>query len=103
MRKTRLPVVYTSITKERIRVGSNEWYKWLRKVKSFRYVSQFHPITVNGLNGNNWYAYRCIAGKLRRRYLGKRQDVDFERLQLVAEELSRPDGEYWNQVSGIGS
>ena len=103
MRSTKLPVVDTCITEDCVRVGSNEWYKWLRKVKSFRYVSQFHPITVNGLNGNNWYAYRCIAGKLRRCYLGKRQDVDFKRLQLVAEELSKPDREYWRKVSGVGS
>ncbi|MDJ0734845.1 MAG: hypothetical protein QNJ47_12380 [Nostocaceae cyanobacterium] len=103
MRRTDLPVVDTCITEDCIHISSEDWYKWLRKVKSFRYTSQFHPITLRNRNKDYWYAYRQFAGKLRQRYLCKTQDLDYERLQLVAEELSKPDWEYWNQISDIGS
>ncbi|MDJ0736723.1 MAG: hypothetical protein QNJ47_22100 [Nostocaceae cyanobacterium] len=40
---------------------------------------------------------------MRQRYVSTTQDLDYEGLQMVAEELSKPDWEYWNQKSGIGS
>ncbi len=103
MRNTKLPVVHTSLADTVIRVGSDDWYDWLKRVKIFRYVSQFHTITVRNPNKGYWYAYRRFAGKSRYCYLGKTKDLNYERLQLMAEELSKPDWEYWNQISGIGS
>ncbi|MDJ0735568.1 MAG: hypothetical protein QNJ47_16150 [Nostocaceae cyanobacterium] len=103
MRNTKLPVVHTSLADNCIRVGSDDWYDWLKKVKAFWYVSQFHTIAVRNGNGNNWYASRRFAGKSRYCYLGKTKDLTYERLQLMAKELSKPDWEYWNQISGTGS
>ena len=36
-----------------------------------------------------WYAHRRLDGKLRRRYIGKPENVTFEQLKAVAFELSQ--------------
>jgi hypothetical protein len=90
MRKTRLPVVEETYAEGTISISSDKWYEWLTKHKSFRYESHlWTAITVRNRERNKWYAYKRRFGKLKEVYVGITQDITYERLQIVAEKLSK--------------
>ncbi|MEG4302581.1 hypothetical protein [Microcoleus sp. D3_18a_C4] len=67
---------------------------WLESIGSFRYepTGDGKPYTVRkeGKNGEYWYGCRKVAGKVRKKYIGKSSEVTVARLEEVAEALEMP-------------
>ena len=101
-----LPIVNNTLAPGKISIGSENWFKWLGKTKSFRY----HPlsdgyyylhsdITVRNRTKDYWYAYRKVNGVQRTFYLGKTTELDYEKLQQAVNELSLNQMEYYKLIS----
>lgn len=97
--------ILTGFSSEPIRVGTQQWYAFLRTGKKFRYEPaqrgsslRFGFSCRNNLIRDNfyWYAYRKVNGKLRQEYIGTNENMDYQRLQDVADRLSLDDYNYWN-------
>jgi HAMP domain-containing protein len=79
-----------------IDVDTQRWQQWLEGVQSFRYVpSKEAPYTARKekskkADGDYWYAYRKVQGKLHKRYIGRSSDLTLDRLEEVASLLSVP-------------
>lgn len=83
-------------------VDSEIWLKWLRElsVVSFHYESDSGKFTARREERSNstndyWYAYRKIKGKLRKVYLGSRDELTGDRLEQVAVEISQSGEDYF--------
>jgi chromosome segregation ATPase len=68
---------------------------WLESIKSFRYepMDGNKPYTVRketGKGGDYWYAYRKVAGRLHKKYVGKTSEIDIDKLEEIAEALNTP-------------
>ncbi len=75
---------------EPIAVGSSLWFEWLATAKkfSFKYPNGgFMAQCELRRNKSYWYAYRRRDGKLFKVYLGKTEELTFERLQQTNMEL----------------
>lgn len=101
-----LPLVKDAIAPGDINLGSEEWFRWLGRVKSFRYCPNSDgyyylraDITVRNRTRNYWYAYRKVNGTQRTFYLGKTSELDYERLQLAVDELSLSSMDYYKLIS----
>jgi hypothetical protein len=72
------------------------WLEWLGRTQSFRYVPSLNaPFTVRKEksrrgDGDYWYGYRKVGGKLHKRYIGKAEDLTVNRLEEVAAQLFIP-------------
>ena len=70
------------------------WLEWLGRTQSFRYVpSENAPFTVRKEksrrgDGDYWYGYRKVGGKLHKRYIGKAEDLTVNRLEEIANRLN---------------
>jgi hypothetical protein len=80
-------------------VGNSEWWEWLNseEAKSFRFECDFgvksygaRKETIKSRSGSFWYGYKRIDGKLRKRYLGKSNELTLERLESIAYDLAKP-------------
>lgn len=80
-------------------VGSQDWWSWLysSEAESFRFECDFgvkgyraRKEEIKARSGSFWYAYKRIEGKLRKRYLGKSEELTLERLESVAYDLAKP-------------
>ena len=70
-------------------VGSHEWWQWVNSegAESFRFECD-HGVKgyrarrefIKSRSGSFWYAYKRIERKLRKRYLGKSDELTLERL-----------------------
>jgi predicted ATPase/DNA-binding CsgD family transcriptional regulator len=74
-------------------VGSDAWYMWLADsgLQSFSFRNALGSFTARRerkRHGQYWYAYRKCAGRLRKAYLGKSEDLTLERLNIVAAMLA---------------
>jgi hypothetical protein len=71
---------------------TERWLQWLETAQSFRYVpeSADAPFTARKEKSDYWYAYRKMAGKLHKRYIGKPGELTLERLEQVASLLNEP-------------
>src|SRR6266487_5977727 len=70
-------------------VGSGAWYTWLadQQIQSFSFRNLLGSFTARRerkRHGWYWYAYRKRAGRLRKAYLGKTEELTLERLNAVA-------------------
>jgi LuxR family maltose regulon positive regulatory protein len=75
-----------------IAIGSPAWYEWLAAegARAFTYRAEaggFSARRERQRNGVYWYAYRRLAGRLRKAYLGRPADLTPERLAAVAASL----------------
>lgn len=72
------------------------WLEWLLNAQSFRYVPPTNaPFTVRKEksrrgDGDYWYGYRKVQGKLHKRYIGKAEDLTVNRLEEIAAQLIIP-------------
>lgn len=66
-------------------LGSDDWFNWLASATSFRYSpkSPNAPFTVRR-EGQYWYGYRKQLGKLHKRYLGKAEELTFDKLEQAS-------------------
>src|SRR2546421_935119 len=74
-------------------VGSGAWYTWLadQQIQSFSFRNLLGSFTARRerkRHGWYWYAYRKRAGRLRKAYLGKTEELTLERLNAVALALT---------------
>jgi hypothetical protein len=84
-----IPESGTSIV---ISEDTQRWLQWLESAQSFRYIpeSSDAPFTARKEKSDYWYAYRKMAGKLHKRYIGKPGELTLERLEEVASLLNEP-------------
>src|SRR4028118_40044 len=80
-------------------VGSHEWWSWVtsNQAGSFRFECDFgvkgyraRKEEIKSRSGSFWYAYKRVDGTLRKRYLGKSDELTLERLESVAYDLAKP-------------
>ena len=73
---------------------------WLESVTSFRFEpsSNSKPYTVRKESGIYWYGCRKVAGKVRKKYIGKSSEVIVAKLEEVAEALEIPPVPRANKV-----
>ncbi len=76
-----------------IPVGSAAWWAWLADAgtTSFSFgagAERFTARRERKAGGQYWYAYRRQAGRLRKAYLGKAEDLTLERLHAAAAALA---------------
>ena len=65
---------------------------WLESIGSFRFEpsGDNKPYTVRKESGAYWYGCRKVAGKVRKKYIGKSSEVSIARLEEIAEALEIP-------------
>jgi hypothetical protein len=78
-------------------VGSHEWWEWVNsdKAESFRFECE-HGVKgyrarkekIKSRSGSFWYAYKRVGKTLRKRYLGKSEELTLGRLESVAYDLA---------------
>ncbi len=75
-----------------VEVGSAAWFDWLEHHKKFKYQGvEGHFLAQCEPRRNHvcyWYAYRRLAGKLSKAYLGKCENLTKERLEQIGLSLS---------------
>ncbi|HET8842709.1 MAG TPA: LuxR C-terminal-related transcriptional regulator [Ktedonobacteraceae bacterium] len=77
-----------------VEVGSQQWYSWLSDEgnSSFFFVNEAGSFTARkekrARGGWYWIAYRSRGGKLAKTYIGRSEDLTFERLCEVTSLLS---------------
>lgn len=74
-------------------VGTDAWYTWLmdQHIQSFSFRHPLGTFTARRERKRQswyWYAYRKRAGRLRKVYLGKTEDLTLERLNAAATFLN---------------
>jgi hypothetical protein len=106
MRKTNLPTIldsseYLKIEEGKmLKIGNPKFFEWLDNPdnRSFRFIAgdagtqsfTARKETSKKGEGDYWYGYRRVEGKLHKRYIGKREDVTLQRLKDVAVALKSP-------------
>lgn len=90
-----------------IEVGSTFWFSWLKEpdVKSFSFECVYGKFTARKeeratSKHEYWYAYRKLAGKLRKVYLGTSEELSNSRLEIVATEIGQPAKDYYYSRKG---
>jgi chromosome segregation ATPase len=80
----------------RLEVGLAHWWDWLEsdEAKSFRFecdhgVKNYTARKERVKDLVVWYAYKSVENKLRKRYIGKSDQLTQERLELVAYDLEK--------------
>ncbi len=76
---------------------------WLESIGSFRFEpsGDSKPYTVRKEAGIYWYGCRKIAGKVRKKYIGKSLEVTVTRLEEIAEALEVSPAPQANKVAEI--
>jgi chromosome segregation ATPase len=79
-----------------IEVGLAQWWDWIEsaQAKSFRFecdhgVKSYTARKERVKDLEVWYAYKSVGGKLRKRYIGKSDQLTQERLEIVAYDLEK--------------
>jgi len=73
---------------------------WLESIGSFRFKpsSDSKPYTVRKESGIYWYGCRKVAGKVRKKYIGKSSSLNVAKLEEIAEALEIPPVPRANKV-----
>jgi hypothetical protein len=76
---------------------------WLESRGSFRFEpsSDSKPYTVRKESGIYWYGCRKVAGKVRKKYIGKSSEVTVANLEKIAEALEIPPVPRANKVAEV--
>lgn len=76
---------------------------WLETISSFRFEpsDDSKPYTVRKESGIYWYGCRKVAGKVRKKYIGKSSEVTVVRLEEIAEALEIPPVPRVNKVAQV--
>ena len=76
---------------------------WLESIGSFRFEpsGDSKPYTVRKEAGIYWYGCRKIAGKVRKKYIGKSLEVSVARLEEIAEALEVSPAPRANKVTEV--
>lgn len=74
-----------------LRIETPEWFAWLAESGRFSYCGENGKFTAQSevrRRQSYWYAYRRSGGKLSKIYLGRTEELTFERLERACVELS---------------
>ena len=84
-------------------LGSPKGSAWLESIGSFRFEpsSDSKPYTVRKESGIYWYGCRKVAGKVRKKYIGKSLKVSVAKLEEIAEALEIPPVPRANKVAEV--
>jgi hypothetical protein len=84
-------------------LDSSKGSAWLESIGSFRYEpsSDSKSYTVRKEAGAYWYGCRKIAGKVRKKYIGKFSEVTVAKLEEIAEALEIPPVPRANKVAEV--
>src|SRR4028119_1010177 len=84
-------------------LDSHKGLAWLESIKSFRFEpsGDSKPYTVRKEASAYWYGCRKIAGKVRKKYIGKSSEVTVAKLEEIAEALEIPPAPRANKVAEI--
>jgi chromosome segregation ATPase len=76
---------------------------WLESIGSFRFepTGANKPYTVRKESGIYWYGCRKVAGKVRKKYIGKSSEVTVAKLEEIAEALEIPPVPRANKVAEV--
>jgi crotonobetainyl-CoA:carnitine CoA-transferase CaiB-like acyl-CoA transferase len=76
---------------------------WLESRGSFRFEPSGNtkPYTVRKESGIYWYGCRKVAGKVRKKYIGKSSEVTVAKLEEIAEALEIPPVPRANKVAEV--
>ena len=76
---------------------------WLESIGSFRFKpsSDSKPYTVRKESGIYWYGCRKVAGKVRKKYIGKSSSLNVAKLEEIAEALEIPPVPRANKVAEV--
>jgi chromosome segregation ATPase len=76
---------------------------WLESIGSFRFdpSGDSKPYTVRKESGIYWYGCRKVAGKVRKKYIGKSSEVSVTKLEEIAEALEIPPVPRVKQVAEV--
>ena len=74
---------------------------WLESIGSFRFEPSGNnkPYTVRKESGIYWYGCRKVAGKVRKKYIGKSSSLNVAKLEEIAEALEVPPVAQANKVA----
>jgi len=74
---------------------------WLESISSFRFEpsGDNKPYTVRQESGIYWYGCRKVAGKVRKKYIGKSSSLNVAKLEEIAEALEVPSVPQANKVA----
>ena len=76
-----------------LKVGTADWYAWLEQASTFAFAGPTGTFTARKEHMQRgrayWKAYRKRAGKLRRAYMGKSNELTPARLEAIAAALTR--------------
>ena len=73
-------------------LDSSKGSVWLESIGSFRFEPSGHskPYTVRKEASAYWYGCRKVAGKVRKKYIGKSSSLNVAKLEEIAEALEIP-------------
>ncbi|MEG4397218.1 hypothetical protein, partial [Microcoleus sp. BROC3] len=78
---------------------------WLESIGSFRYEptgdGKAYTVRKEGKSGEYWYGCRKVAGKVRKKYIGKSSEVSIAKLEEIAEALEVPTEPRVKQVAEV--
>jgi chromosome segregation ATPase len=76
---------------------------WLESIGSFRFEpsGDNKPYTVRKESGIYWYGCRKVAGKVRKKYIGKSSSLNVAKLEEIAEALEVPPVPQVNKVAEV--
>jgi len=76
---------------------------WVESIGSFRFEpsGDGKPYTVRREPSGYWYGCRKIAGKVRKKYIGKSSEVSVAKLEEIAEALEVPPVPQVNKVAEV--
>jgi phenylalanyl-tRNA synthetase alpha subunit len=76
---------------------------WLESIGSFRFEpsGDNKPYTVRKESGIYWYGCRKVAGKVRKKYIGKSSSLNMAKLEEIAEALEVPSVAQANKVAEV--
>jgi chromosome segregation ATPase len=84
-------------------LDSHKGSAWLESIKSFRFEpsGDSKPYTVRKEASAYWYGCRKVAGKVRKKYIGKSLEVTVAKLEEIAEALEIPPVPRANKVAEV--
>jgi chromosome segregation ATPase len=84
-------------------LDSSKGSTWLESIGSFRFEpsNDGKPCTVRREPSGYWYGCRKVAGKVRKKYIGKSSEVNTAKLEEIAESLEVPPVPRVNKVAEV--
>lgn len=84
----------------KIYIGTQQWYDWLKTVKSFQYEHKGRIISVKR-NRQYWHACKQVNGDYRQKHIGSSKCLTEYELKAMVELLT--DSKLWQRYKNEGN